>query len=81
MAVLTHLLASQLNQRCAGILLQRYQALVDTQRLRPDAQQQACVQQLSQLCDQLSAYSLEVEVFQEESLKYLVMFVISRVII
>lgn len=59
------------SSRSTGILLQRYQALVETQRLKPDAQQQACVQQLSQLCDQLSAYSTEVEEFQEESLKYL----------
>lgn len=56
----------------AGILLQKYQALVDKQVLRPDAQQQACVQQLSQLCDRLSAYSTEVEHFQAESLRYLV---------
>ncbi len=54
-------------------MLQQYQALVDSQVLRPDAQQQACVQQLSQLCDRLSAYSTEVEHFQAESLRYLVM--------
>lgn len=65
---------------CAGILLQKYQALVDKQVLRPDAQQQACVQQLSQLCDRLSAYSTEVEHFQAESLRYLVHFLLAPIL-
>ena len=56
----------------AGILLQQYQGLVQSQALKPDAQQQACIQQLSQLCDQLSTYSSEVDRFQQASLKYLV---------
>lgn len=55
----------------SGILLQQYQGLVQSQALKPDAQQQACIQQLSQLCDQLSTYSSEVDRFQQASLKYL----------
>lgn len=54
-----------------GALLHKYQKLVDLQELKPDAQQLACVRQLSRLCDQLSEYNTHVEQFQVVSLKYM----------
>lgn len=56
----------------AGALLHKYRKLVDSQELKPDMQQLACVQQLSRLCDQLSEYNTHVEQFQVVCLKYMV---------
>ena len=56
----------------AGALLEKYQTLVASQELKPDKQQLACVQQLNDLCDQLSEYNAHVQHFQDVSLHYMV---------
>lgn len=55
-----------------GALLEKYQTLVASHKLKPDKQQLACVQQLNHLCDQLSDYNTHVQRFQAVSLQYMV---------
>lgn len=54
----------------ADVLLTHYEELVQAQKLKPDAQQKACLKQLNHLCNQLQAYSHEVDSFEEQSVQY-----------
>lgn len=54
----------------ANALKNHYETLVQSQALKPDAQQRACVAQLNTLCNQLMAYSQRVDDFEEQSEKY-----------
>lgn len=51
-------------------LMMHYEELVQSQSLKPDAQQRACIAQLNILCNQLMAYSHKVDNFEEESEQY-----------
>lgn len=53
-------------------MLEKYQTLVESQELKPDTQQLACVQQLNHLCNQLSDYSTRVQHFQDVASEYMV---------
>ena len=54
----------------ANALISHYKELVQSNSLKPDVQQRACIVQLSALCDQLQAYSHRVDEFEAQSDKY-----------
>lgn len=60
--------AQQQQQRPS--LLARYQALLASGTLRPDAGQAACVQRLDRLCNELHSYQAAVAGYQQELCAY-----------